>query len=75
MVGPPLADAEAQWKNREDLYRYIHNPANYIETAGDNRIHELHREYGLVMPAFPQLSNADIDSIFQYIKSEKDKAN
>jgi len=70
LVGPALKDAASHFKSREVLYNYIHNPAAYIDTAGDQHIKDLHKEFGLVMPSFPALTPADIDSIFLYIETE-----
>jgi len=70
LVGPALKDAASHFKSREVLYNYIHNPAAYIDTAGDQHIKDLHKEFGLVMPSFPALTPADIDSIFVYIETE-----
>jgi mono/diheme cytochrome c family protein len=70
LVGPPLNGVAGKWKMK-DLYDYIHDPARYIDTRNDTRIIDLHRQYKLIMPAFPQLSEKDIDDIVSYIKEEE----
>jgi len=70
LVGPALAEVEERgpWSDRKQLYAWIHNPARYMKsepyTAG------LFKEYGgIMMQAFPNLSEKDIDAILDYIKS------
>ena len=70
LVGPPLNGVAGKW-NRKDLYDYMHDPARYIDTRNDKRIIDLHRQYKLIMPGFPQLSEKDIDAIISYIKEEE----
>lgn len=67
LVGPPLAGAAAQWKDKKDLYDYIHNPEEYIENRGDERLKRMKAEYSITMPSFPGLKEEEIDAIFQYI--------
>lgn len=54
------------WGNRKQLYAWIRNPASYMRsepyTAG------LFKEYGVMMQAFPNLSEKDIDAILDYIR-------
>ena len=35
LVGPPLAGTMNFWKNRQDLYDYIHNPEAYLKTRNN----------------------------------------
>lgn len=66
--GPPLAGVTERgpWGDREELYKWIHNPAAYIPTTEYTKA--LQAQYGgQVMPAFPQLSEADIDAIIEYV--------
>lgn len=67
--GPALADVEIRgpWKRRENLVRWIRNPAQMIETNPYAKTLSL--EYnGQVMPSFTQLTNQQIHEIFDYIK-------
>lgn len=69
MTGPALAGVETRgpWGERENLYKWVHNPAAFIPTTPYTKA--LQAEYGQIMPAFPQLSNKDIDAIVEYINT------
>ena len=73
LVGPPLAGTMNFWKNRQDLYDYIHNPEAYLKTRNDERMNRLHDEYKLMMPGFPYLSEKDIDAIVMYLEQGEAK--
>jgi mono/diheme cytochrome c family protein len=69
LTGPALAGVEERgpWTKRENLVKWVHNPATFI--AADPYAKELAAQYnGQVMPSFPQLSEADINQIFDYVK-------
>ncbi len=70
LTGPRLADMESRgpWGDRQALYDWIHNPAAFM--AKDEYTTKLKDQYGgVVMSAFPQLSEADIDAIVDYVNS------
>ena len=69
LVGPALAGIEERgpWTDHKQLYAWIHNPAGYMKT--DPYTAGLFKEYGVMMQAFPGLSDKDIDAILDYIKS------
>lgn len=68
LTGPALAGVESRgpWSDRKQLYAWIHNPAKYMQT--DPYTQGLKQEYGgVMMTAFPQLSEKEIDAIISYI--------
>lgn len=70
LVGPALAGIEDRgpWGDRKQLYAWIHNPAGFMKT--DAYTAGLFKEYGgVMMQAFPGLSEKDIDAIVDYINS------
>jgi mono/diheme cytochrome c family protein len=73
LIGPPLEALSSKWKDRKNLYAYVHNPADYISKKNDARIIQLHKEYTITMPPFPYLKEAEIDSILNYISGEEKK--
>lgn len=66
-VGPALAGVEQRWKNRTQIHAWVHNPAGYMKT--DTYTEGLFKQYNVLMTAFPQLSDKDIDGILDYIKT------
>jgi mono/diheme cytochrome c family protein len=69
LTGPALAGLEERgpWADRKKLYAWIRNPAGVAKTeayaAG------LIKEYGVLMTAFPSLSDAEIDAVITYINT------
>ena len=66
-VGPALKGALGRWggdKNR--LYSFIRNNQDAI-AKGDARAVEVKKKWGGNMPAFPQLTDADIEAILNYV--------
>jgi cytochrome c2 len=73
LTGPALAGVTERgpWTERENLYKWIHNPAAYIPT--DPYTVALQKQYnGQIMPAFPQLTNEQIDAIITYVTTPQD---
>lgn len=69
-TGPALAGVETRgpWKDRKELHKWVHNPAGYMKT--DPYTAGLFKEYsGILMQAFPNFSDKEIDAIFDYIKT------
>ncbi|CAL65148.1 c-type cytochrome [Christiangramia forsetii] len=69
-IGPALNGAtdrhEMDW-----LYEWIKNSAALI-ASGDSEANAIYEEWGqTAMPAFPQLSNDDIDNILAYVEQPK----
>jgi mono/diheme cytochrome c family protein len=67
LTGPALAGflERGPWSDRKQLYAWVHNPAAFM--AKDPYTQGLKQQYGSVMAPFPNLSNADIDAIADYI--------
>ena len=69
ITGPALKDVETRgpWTDRKNLVQWVKNPAAMI---GENAYaKELFQQYnGQMMPAFSQLTEEQIGSIFDYIK-------
>lgn len=72
LTGPALAGVEDRWPSRAKIHDWVHNPAGFMKT--DPYTDGLHKEYGIVMTAFPQLAPKDIDAVLDYVKSEAGKA-
>lgn len=71
-VGPALNGVVAKYDGDfEWLYKWIKNNRELID-AGDSRALAIYEEYNKsAMPAFPQLSNGDIDNILAYVELPK----
>jgi cytochrome c551/c552 len=69
LSGPPLRGVTGRgpWGDRANLVKWVHNPAAFIPTTPYTKA--LQAEFGQIMPSFPQLSEADINAIFDYIES------
>jgi mono/diheme cytochrome c family protein len=67
LSGPALKDFQTRgkWADRKELYAWIHNPASYM--SKDEYTQGLKAKYNQVMPGFPNLSNAEIDAIAEYL--------
>jgi cytochrome c553 len=72
--GPALTGFETRgpWADRAKLYDWVHNPAKFMQ--GDPYTAGLKAQYGIVMTAFPALTNQEIDAIADYINSVKPAA-
>ena len=69
--GPALTGFESRgpWSDRQKLYDWVHNPTKFMQT--DPYTAGLKQQFGVVMTAFPTLTNAEIDAIVDYINSVK----
>ena len=69
ITGPALrgVNDRGPWTERPNLHKWVHNPGAFIPTTPYTT--ELQKTYGQIMPSFPQLSEKDIDAIFDYIKN------
>ncbi len=69
LAGPALRGVEGRgpWNDRANLIRWVKNPAAFIPTT--QYTIDLQKEWGTIMTSFPQLSEADINAIFDYIAS------
>lgn len=74
MTGPALAGVEERWADypQEDLYAWIRNSQAMI-AAGHPRATELWDQYnGVIMTAFPNLTDGDIGNLLAYINGVAD---
>ncbi len=71
LSGPALAGVwdRGPWKeDRKNLLRWVNNPGAFIPTTGYTR--NLQRTWGSIMPSYPQLDEADISSVMNFIRNE-----
>ena len=71
LSGPSLRGVTERgpWTDRKNIYRWVQNPATFIPTTPYTIA--LHKEYGAIMPGFPQLSEKDIDALLDYIEASE----
>lgn len=55
------------WGDRKNLYDWIHDPSSFIAKDASGYTAALKSQYGYIMTAFPNLSNAEIDAIIDYV--------
>lgn len=69
MIGPALGAVQERWAGREDLlYAWIRNSAAVV-ASGDAYAVQLFKDWkSSTMPAFPRLTDAEIDHILKYIE-------
>ena len=70
-TGPGLLGFEerGKWADRNELYKWIRNPSAYMKN--DLYTRQLKTAYGSMMTAFPDMTNAEIDAIGDYINQAK----
>jgi len=73
LTGPSMANLESRgpWKDRQQLQRFISNPARYMAT--DAYTNQLKTEYGSMMTGFPDLGQQAVNAIADYIKNETNR--
>lgn len=72
--GPALAGFEGRgpWSDRKQLYKWIRDPAGFMQN--DAYTKGLKEKYNIIMSPFPDLTDAEIDMIVEYISfSEQQK--
>jgi mono/diheme cytochrome c family protein len=68
LTGPALKGVEERgpWTDKKKIYDWVHNPAKFM--ASDPYTQGLKASHGgVMMTAFPQLENKEIDAILAYI--------
>ena len=60
-------EGRGPWGDRANLVKWVHNPGAFIPTTPYTV--DLQKKWGSIMPSFPQLSEADINAIFDYVAS------
>lgn len=70
LTGPALrgVNERGPWTNRANLHKWVHNPGAFIPTTPYTQQLQATMN-GQVMPSFPQLSDKEIDAIFDWIKT------
>lgn len=72
LTGPMLVGVEERWEKKENLRAWIKNSSAYLK-LGDPYATALYQKWNKTnMPAFTQLSDADIDAILAYVKTVPD---
>ncbi len=67
-TGPALQGTDQHPHGMEWVYKWVKNPSAVI-ASGDAHAKELVDKYKVVMTAFPNLSNEDIDAIYAYVNA------
>ena len=65
--GPLIEGVENRVKDRKLLREWIRNSSKVLK-SGNPYFNNLFKEYGVMMPDFPQLTDEQIDAILNYIK-------
>lgn len=67
--GPALRGVTERgpWTDKANRYKWVHGPGAFIPTTPYTQ--SLQKEYGQIMPSFPQIPDKDIDAIFDYIQN------
>ncbi len=60
------------WTEISNIFKWIKSPSKFIPTT--RYTIELQKEWGSVMPSFPQLSDEDINSVISFINNEAQKS-
>ncbi len=69
-IGPALHGVTDR-RDMDWIHEWVKNSAALI-ASGDSQANEIYNEWGqTAMPAFPQLSNSDIDNILAYVEQPK----
>jgi cytochrome c2 len=69
LTGPAIYGVRSRWKNKQLLYDFVRNPMAVIKK--DKYAKEVYEKWNkLQMNAFPQLKDAEIESIFDYVDAE-----
>lgn len=69
MTGPALNYVKSRWADTTNIYKWVKNSQGFLQT-GDKYANDLFKQYNSVMPAFPELQDADIANILTYIDAE-----
>ncbi|MDQ6609553.1 MAG: c-type cytochrome [Bacteroidota bacterium] len=69
ITGPALrgVNERGPWTDRANLIKWVHNPGGFIPTTPYTT--QLAAQFGQIMPSFPQLSEKEINAVFDYIKT------
>jgi len=70
-TGPALGGAQERWDDDEALYGWVRNSQAMI-AAGHPRAKELWAKWGVMMTAYPDLTDDEIGSIFAFVNGTND---
>lgn len=58
-------EQRGSWNDKQNVYEFIKNPQAFMQK--DNYSRKLKEAFGSTMPAFPDLTNQEIDAVIDYI--------
>jgi mono/diheme cytochrome c family protein len=69
LTGPALRGVtdRGPWADRKNLLKWVKNPASFI--SSNPYAKELQKQYGQIMPSFTNLTENEVNEIFDYISS------
>jgi len=67
-IGPALAGAPGRWKDQAQLARFIRHSQEVIKSGDPYAIDLFNKWHKSEMPAFPELSDAEIKALIEYLK-------
>lgn len=73
LTGPNLKGVEDRWPDKDKLHAWIHNSGAVIASGYPYAVKLFKDHNNISMPAFANLSTADIDALLAYIKTESEK--
>jgi cytochrome c551/c552 len=69
LTGPALQGVEDRWADRTQLYAWVHNSAAVVKSGYPHAVEVYNQFNKIQMPAFPELTEKDIDAILMYIST------
>ena len=75
LIGPALAGVEDRWPDKGQLYAWIRNSAAVVKSGYPRAVEVYNQFQKIQMPAFPELSDKDIDAILVHINTGGRKSN
>jgi cytochrome c2 len=69
LTGPALrgVNDRGPWTDRRNLLKWVKNPAAFIPTTPYTQ--ELQKQFGQIMPSFTNLTEKEVNGVFDYINS------
>jgi mono/diheme cytochrome c family protein len=69
LTGPALRGftERGPWNDKKNIYEWVKTPAAFMQN--DKYSQDLKVEYGVIMPAFPNLTIEDVDAIVGYVST------
>ena len=73
VVGPALngVDERGPWSDRANLFKWVRNPPLFMQN--DPYTQGLKAKFGTMMTQFPQLTDQELNDIFDFIKATPSK--